>query len=118
MSPTTRVSLSWADNADNEDAFLIERNGQVLAQTVNANVLEFTDTGLTGSTSYTYRVKARNAAGDSPWSNQAEAITDEPPLTQTIRVNSETTVAGRITAESYLATFEGDGLSEIIRERR
>jgi serine protease len=112
------VSLSWADNADNEDAFLIERNGQVLAQTVNANVLEFTDTGLTGSTSYTYRVKARNAAGDSPWSNQAEAITDEPPLTQTIRVNSETTVAGRITAESYLATFEGDGLSEIIRERR
>lgn len=112
------VSLSWADNADNEDAFVIERNGQVLAQTVNANVLEFTDTGLTGSTSYTYRVKARNAAGDSPWSNQAEAITEEPPLTQTIRVNSETTVAGRITAESYLVTFEGDGLSEIIRERR
>ncbi len=52
----------------------IERNGAVLPQTVQAT--EFTDTGLTASTTYAYRVRARDAAGNrSAWSTAATVST-------------------------------------------
>jgi hypothetical protein len=35
----------------------------------------FTDTGLASRTTYRYRVRAHNAAGDSPYSNTASAQT-------------------------------------------
>ena len=38
-----------------------------------------TDTGLDPRTRYVYRVKARNAAGLSPWSSYANAETEEAP---------------------------------------
>ena len=73
---STQVSLSWSDNSNNEDGFAIERcqgNGNcstfVQIATVGANVTTFLDTGLTPGTPYSYRVRAFNAAGNSPYSN-------------------------------------------------
>jgi hypothetical protein len=59
------VNLAWADNSNNELGFQIERalsvtGPWVLAGTVGANVTSFTDSGLSASTTYYYRVLATN----------------------------------------------------------
>jgi subtilisin family serine protease len=111
------INLTWSDNSDNESVFIVERDGQVLSSTVSANATSFEDSGLAGATTYSYRVKARNSAGDSAWSNSAEATTDTPPPYQTVVASSETTVAGTIVSGNYTRTFDLDGSLEQIRER-
>ena len=66
---TTQINLSWTDNSTNETGFKIERrigtSIYAVVGTVNSDVLTFSDTGLTPSTTYTYRVYAFNAVGNS-----------------------------------------------------
>ncbi len=80
---TSQIDLSWADNANNEDGFKIERHAGdgnfVEIATVGANVSSFNNSGLSASTTYTYRVRAHNAAGNSNYSNEAAATTEDPP---------------------------------------
>ena len=59
------IDLAWTDNSDNEDFFLIERDGQLLPGTLPPDMTAYTDTGLEPSTTYTYRVAASNNDGDS-----------------------------------------------------
>ncbi len=80
---TTQINLSWTDNATNETGFKIERktgSGGTYAQiaTVNADVTGYSDTGLTATTTYYYRVRATNSIGDSAYSNEANATTSSP----------------------------------------
>ena len=77
---TSQINLSWTDNATNETGFKIERktgSGGTYAQigTTGAGVTTYTDTGLTAGTTYFYRVRATNAAGDSAYSAEASATT-------------------------------------------
>jgi len=60
----TQINLLWTDNSSDETGFKLFRNG-VLIKTTGANVTTFSDTGLTCGVTYTYIVKATNAAGDS-----------------------------------------------------
>jgi fibronectin type 3 domain-containing protein len=65
----TSVALAWADVAG-EMGFRIDRSNNsgttwAAVGTVAAGVTSFTDTGLSESSSYTYRVVATNAAGSS-----------------------------------------------------
>jgi hypothetical protein len=66
---SSRIGLGWTDNSDNELGFKIERstNGTTFTQvaTVDMNVTGYTNTGLTASTKYYYRVRAYNVVGDS-----------------------------------------------------
>jgi hypothetical protein len=62
--------LSWTDNSNNETAFEVFRalgNNQTTGFTkvaeVGANVVTYTDSGLTPSTFYTYKVRATNSSG-------------------------------------------------------
>ncbi|CAG0942222.1 endoglucanase [Candidatus Brocadiaceae bacterium] len=76
---STSVELSWTDNADNEDGFKIERstNGVNFSQiaTTNANTPSYTDSDCAAGTTYYYRVRAYNTAGNSNYSNIASATT-------------------------------------------
>ena len=78
---SSQINLAWTDNSANEDLFKIERcqgtGCSTFAQiaTVGANVTTYNDTGLTANTSYSYRVRANNLAGDSAYSNTASATT-------------------------------------------
>lgn len=69
------ITLTWTDNANNENGFLIERStaGGPFTQIaqVGANVRTFENTGLTKNRTYTYRVRAFNADGNSAYSNTA-----------------------------------------------
>ena len=77
---SSAIGLSWEDNADNETNFQIERKtggGAFSAiATVNVNTTSYTDSGLEANTSYSYRVRAQNAAGNSGYTNTATATTD------------------------------------------
>jgi hypothetical protein len=68
------LQLTWADNSNNEDGFKIERaigSGGTFSQIALAgvNVTSYTDSSVTTGTTYCYRVRAYNAAGDSSYSN-------------------------------------------------
>lgn len=85
----TRIDLTWTDNAPDEQGFRIERAADaggvpgVFAEiaTVGPDVGSFSNTGLQGSTSYWYRVRAYNLAGVSDYSNMASTTTPEAPAT-------------------------------------
>jgi titin len=73
----TQINLAWTDNANNETGFEIERSpdGAAFAQiaTVGVNVSSYANTGLTAGTTYHYRVRSTNSAGDSAVSNVVSA---------------------------------------------
>lgn len=74
-----QINLAWTDNATNEIGFKIERsrNGTSFPQiaTVGANVTAYSSFRLKRNTTYYYRVRAYNTAGDSAYSNTASATT-------------------------------------------
>lgn len=71
------ITLRWNDNSGNEDGFRVERQDSfgnfVQVAAVGANTRSYTDSPLSPSTTYTYRIKAFNAAGESAASNTASA---------------------------------------------
>ncbi|RPJ38292.1 MAG: hypothetical protein EHM21_17060, partial [Chloroflexi bacterium] len=67
-----QVSLSWTDNANNEDNFVLERsadNGGTFNQigTPAANAIAALDNAVTPGSTYIYRLAASNASGLSAW---------------------------------------------------
>lgn len=82
---SSEIALSWTDNSANEDGFKIERSSDggvswADAASTPANVYTFVDAGRAASTTYAYRVRAHNAAGNSGYSNTATATTYSAPL--------------------------------------
>jgi hypothetical protein len=75
------VDLSWTDNASNESAYVVERSPDgvsgwsVVTSALPAGSVSFRNTGLAASTTYSYRVRATNAAGSSGFSNVATVTT-------------------------------------------
>ncbi len=86
IADTFKVTLSWQDNSDNEDGFIIERkdgdststNPFIIIDTVAANVTAFVDYGLSANSTYTYQVYAYNEFGNSGNSNIAQTTTIIP----------------------------------------
>lgn len=78
----TSARLTWVDNAYNEDGFKVERKtgaGGTWSQvgTAGEDATSFIDSGLAELTTYYYRVRAYNSAGDSDYSNEASVTTPE-----------------------------------------
>ena len=70
---STTVNLTWTDNSNNEDGFIVYRGTTpntvtTLAAALPANSTGYSDTGLSPSTNYWYKVSAYNSAGgvDAP----------------------------------------------------
>lgn len=71
MVTENNISISWVDNAINEDGFVIERlEGTTFKKVgeVAADVTTFEDKDLSFETSYKYRVRAFNDGGFSSYS--------------------------------------------------
>ncbi len=87
---SSQINLSWTTSTDSGVAglagYTIERcNGAGCAnftQTTTTTLTIYSDTGLTASTSYSYRVRAYdNAGNNSGYSNTASTTTSGPPDT-------------------------------------
>jgi chitodextrinase len=78
------VTLTWDDRSSNETGFLLERRegagewAQVAAPA--ANERSYLDDGVAPDRSYTYRLRARNLEGESPYSAEASVSTPVPPI--------------------------------------
>jgi len=74
------INLTWIDNSLNESGFKIERKteaGGTYAQiaTADANATSYSDSGLSASTTYYYRIVSYTDFGSSSYSNEASATT-------------------------------------------
>jgi fibronectin type 3 domain-containing protein len=83
-----QINLNWTAATDNVGVagYAVERclgaNCTTFAQVGTSIGLTFNDTGLAASTSYSYRVRATDAAGNpGPFSNTATAMTSAAPDT-------------------------------------
>ena len=110
---STQIGLTWVDNDTAEQGFKIERSvgagSTVFTQiaTVGANVTSFSNAGLTASTSYSYRVRAYNADGDSGYSNTAGATT--PAAAATPNAPSKLTATAASKSQINLAWADNAG---------
>ncbi|PYS27524.1 MAG: hypothetical protein DMG11_16110, partial [Acidobacteria bacterium] len=97
-SSASRINLTWTASTDNVGVtgYRIERcqgaGCSTFAQIGTSTSASYSDTGLSASTSYRYRVRATDAAGNlSAYSNTASATTDAPP---TAPANMTATASG------------------------
>ncbi|MCE7065985.1 fibronectin type III domain-containing protein [Dyadobacter sp. CY326] len=80
----SQINLTWADASNNESGFQLERSldGKTFSKIADlaANAVTFQNTGLAPATDYFYRIRAINAAGNSPYSDIVSAKTQNIPV--------------------------------------
>lgn len=80
VSGASAIMLAWTDNATTETDYEIQRSIDgitfITLPLLAAGTTTFTDTGLTPSTTYTYRARARLGPLSSDFSNLVQAQTD------------------------------------------
>ena len=80
-----RIDLSWTDNSDNEEAFIVQisTNNSTFSTIgeVKPNVTTYQSTSLKPETTYYYRIYATNSTGDSGVTESAKARTLPTPGT-------------------------------------
>ncbi|HEX8089679.1 MAG TPA: NBR1-Ig-like domain-containing protein [Blastocatellia bacterium] len=80
VASSSAINLNWVDNSNNEDGFRLERKTGVSGvyapvATPGAGQVSYSDSGLSASTTYYYRIKAYNSAGESAYSDESSATT-------------------------------------------
>jgi len=126
---STQINLSWTaatETGGTLSQYLVERCAGVncgntpsnFAQVGSSATTTFNDTGLTGSTSYSYRVRATDAANNlGPYSNTASATT--PANSPTAPTSLTATAAGPVQINlTWTASTEAGGtISQYLVER-
>jgi regulation of enolase protein 1 (concanavalin A-like superfamily) len=113
---SSRIDLSWTDNASNESAFFIDRatnssfTQNLATNSVGSNTTSYQDTGLSASTTYYYRVRANNIDGYSGYSN---VVNDTTLASTNIFTGNQDigsfTPAGSYSENSGIYTVNGAG---------
>ncbi len=75
-----RINLSWTDNSNNETGFEVYRSTNAsgsfnIVGTAAADATAFSDSGLTASTTYYYKIQAINKYGNSGLTGQDTVVT-------------------------------------------
>jgi hypothetical protein len=84
-SVASEVTLRWVDTSGEETGVSIERSrdgaNYIEIATLGRNTTTFTDRTVEARTTYSYRLRASNSAGVSPYSNVA-TVTTTPPVSE------------------------------------
>ena len=76
---SSQIDLDWTHSSSDEFGFFVERSPGDLTwnsiASVSAGATSYSDTGLSPGTTFYYRVRAFNSAGESGYSNVATAAT-------------------------------------------
>jgi len=120
----TQISLSWTASTDNVGvtSYLIERcqgaSCTTFAQVGTSAGATFNDTGVTNATSYSYRVRANDAAGNrSGYSNVASATTpDTQPPTAPSALGATASGSTQINL-NWTASTDNVGVTNYLIER-
>ncbi len=124
---SARIDLSWTASTDNVGVagYLIERcqgpSCSTFAQIAapGGTATTYSDTGLATNTSYSYRVRAKDGAGNlSPYSNVSSAMTlpDTQPPTAPSNLGANA-VAGNRVDLSWTAATDNVGVTGYLIER-
>lgn len=109
----TTGDLSWTDVAD-EHGYELERSSDggttwTRAADLGADAVSHTDTGLSSSTSYGYRLRAYNSAGPSAWTETVMTT----PTASTITL----TASGRKVQGSHVVDLSWTGATDVVVHR-
>jgi PKD repeat protein len=108
---SSQITLSWADNSNDETGFAIERavgGGAWLPLTqVGANVTSYANTGLSAGTTYQYRVKALNDAGSSGYATGQAVATPAAPAIHVGDLDGSRTVSKKNWTARATVTVHG-----------
>jgi chitodextrinase len=114
----TQINLSWMASTDNVGVtgYKVERCQGVgcsnFAQIATPTATSFSDTGLTGSTSYSYRVRATDAAGNlSNYSSTATTSTPASTVAVTISPKRAALTTGQ--TQTFSATVTGSSNTSV-----
>lgn len=97
------LHLSWRDNSTNEQGFKIERRTGttgtfIQLALVGANVTSYTDSGLADGTTYCYRVRAFNHAGESGFIEACQTTPTPLPTSYTLTIGKGGSGNGSVTS--------------------
>lgn len=107
LAAYNRIELEWADRSAVEDGYHVERQditsggGYVTIGTVEKSLTNYLDRGVSPENQYSYRVRAYNESGLSPYSNAALGQTIEIP------VDSISPTSRTVAANESLGNFVG-----------
>jgi chitodextrinase len=109
----SQINLSWSASTDNVavTGYRVYRNGVFL--TALGNVTTYQNTGLTGSTTYSYNVDAIDAAGNASGTSTAASATTQAPNTTTILAWDAVTATSLSGYRVYYGTAPGTYIQAI-----
>ena len=99
---STEIELTWQDNSNNEDQFRVEQliSGVFTQIDIRGpNIVKYRVTGLKAGTSYTFRVRAKNASGYSGYTNNASATTTKTAKAPAAPASLQATVISQSVVE-------------------
>lgn len=121
---SSQINLTWTASTDNVGVtgYKVERCSGTgcssFTQIATPTNTSFNDTGLTGSTSYSYRVRATDAAGNlSSYSNTAGGATLAPQLTAPSNLAATVASNSQINLMWTASTETGGTISKYLVER-
>jgi hypothetical protein len=118
-----QINLSWSDNADNETGFRIDRSPDQISWVqiaqLSLNTTSHSDMGLSSDTTYYYRARAFNTAGESSNTNIASATTTSQPMPPTAPTGSGASDGQNGTATiTWVDNSDNETGFELQREKR
>jgi hypothetical protein len=122
---SVQINLSWGaatESGGTISQYLIERcqgsGCSSFAQIGTSSTLSFSNTGLAGSTSYSYRVRAQDSLGNTgPYSNVSSATTAAPVLTAPTNLTATSASSTQINLAWTAASETGGTISQYLIER-
>lgn len=91
-----QITLDWTDNSTDESFFSIYKSGDgviyAFLANVTAGITTYSDSALSGSTTYYYEVSAKNSAGESSVSGASATTVAVAPSGLTATVDSDSQI--------------------------